>query len=124
MQLLKTNFLVTTTSSWSILMAMAERSIPATQKSYQFRVRGLSSSGRESRVWPLGVGEMADVFVDRHSEGVKATITTRPEICGKLWHRARHEKRSHQPCRVSLLIAGCPAIRLRWCQRRGFGARV
>ena len=29
-----------------------------------------------------------------------------------------------QPCRVSLLVAGCPAIRLRWCQRRGFGARV
>ena len=39
-------------------------SIPATQESYKYKVRGLSSGGRESRVWPLGVGEMADVFVD------------------------------------------------------------
>ena len=62
MQLLKTKSLVTTTSSWSILMAMAYRSIPATQESYQSRVRGLSNSGRESRVWPLGVGEMAETM--------------------------------------------------------------
>src|SRR5580692_2226649 len=46
MQLLKTNFLVTTTSSWPILMAMALQSIPATQESYQSSV--LCASGVDS----------------------------------------------------------------------------